>query len=56
MAEDFTPILGVENAELAVAWYERPGFKQESVHLFEPGFTAFVTIRRGPAQLFLSEH
>jgi hypothetical protein len=39
-----------------VAWYERLGFKQESVHRFGPGFPAFVTIRRGPIRLFLSEH
>lgn len=50
------PILRVQDAEVAVAWYKRLGFQQTSVHRFEPGFPAFVTIERGPMKLFLSEH
>lgn len=50
------PILRVRDADIAVAWYKRLGFQQVSVHRFEPGFPAFVTIERGPMKLFLSEH
>ena len=55
-AEKVIPILHTEDAIEAVNWYERLGFSQESVHRFEPGLPAFVTIARGPMQLFLSEH
>lgn len=54
--EKVIPILRVQDADVAVAWYKRLGFQQTSVHRFEPGFPAFVTIERGPMQLFLSEH
>ena len=54
--EKVIPILYVKDAEIAVAWYKRLGFQQTSVHRFEPGFPAFVTIERGPMKLFLSEH
>ena len=53
---DVIPILYTEDASVAVEWYERLGFEQESVHRFEPGMPAFVTIRRGRMRLFLSEH
>ena len=45
--EEVIPILHTENASEAVEWYERLGFSQESVHRFEPGLPAFVTIVRG---------
>ena len=54
--EKVIPILRVRDADVAVAWYKRLGFQQTSVHRFEPGFPAFVTIERGPMKLFLSEH
>src|SRR5712691_10015114 len=56
MEEKVIPILRVQDADIAVAWYKRLGFQQTSVHRFEPGFPAFVTIERGPMRIFLSEH
>jgi catechol 2,3-dioxygenase-like lactoylglutathione lyase family enzyme len=50
------PILRVNDAAKAVAWYHRLGFTEESVHRFAPGMPAFVTIARGRMRLFLSEH
>lgn len=54
--EKVIPILRVRDAAAAVAWYNRLGFRQVSVHRFAPGLPAFVTIERGPMRLFLSEH
>jgi catechol 2,3-dioxygenase-like lactoylglutathione lyase family enzyme len=56
MDEQVIPILRVANAAAAVAWYERLGFTKEWEHRFEPGWPAFVSIARGQARLFLSEH
>jgi len=56
MEEKVIPILRVQDAATAVAWYERLGFRETSVHRFGPGFPAFVTVERGPMKLFLSEH
>lgn len=56
MDEEAIPILHVSNAAAAAAWYQRLGFRQEWEHRFEPGFPAFVSIARGGARLFLSEH
>jgi Glyoxalase superfamily protein len=50
------PILRVSDAAVAVAWYRRLGFIEESVHRFGPGMAAFVTIACGRIRLFLSEH
>jgi len=50
------PILRVSDADKAVTWYRRLGFRKESVHRFCPGMPAFVTIARGRMRLFLSEH
>ncbi|WP_394824660.1 glyoxalase superfamily protein [Pendulispora albinea] len=50
------PILRVNDAAKAVAWYARLGFVKEWEHRFEPGFPAFVSIARGRVRLFLSEH
>jgi catechol 2,3-dioxygenase-like lactoylglutathione lyase family enzyme len=56
MDEQVIPILRVANAAAAVAWYERLGFTQEWEHRIEPDWPAFVSIARGRARLFLSEH
>ena len=56
MDEEVIPILKVNDAARAVAWYKRLGFEQEWVHRFGPEFPAFVSIARGKARLFLSEH
>ena len=56
MEEQAVPVLRVEDASRAVAWYGRLGFQKEWEHRFEPGMPAFVSIARGRARLFLSEH
>ena len=56
MEEEVIPILRVKDAAQAVAWYQRLGFKQEWLHRFGPEFPAFVSVARGKARLFLSEH
>jgi len=56
MDEEVIPILRAANAAEAVTWYERLGFTKEWEHRFEPGMPAFVSIARGRARLFLSEH
>ena len=56
MGEEVIPILRVADAAAAVTWYERLGFTKEWEHRFEPGMPAFVSIARGRARLFLSEH
>lgn len=54
--EDVIPILRVEDAATAVAWYERLGFAEQWEHRFEPELPAFVEVVRGGVRLFLSEH
>lgn len=54
--EEVVPILRVEDAARAVAWYERLGFAKEWEHRFGEGFPAFVSVARGGVRLFLSEH
>ena len=56
MTEQVVPVLRADDAQRAVAWYERLGFTKTDEHRFEPGFPAFVTIDRGEIRLFLSEH
>ncbi|MGW6330874.1 glyoxalase superfamily protein [Nocardia rhamnosiphila] len=56
MDEEIIPILRVEDAAAAVAWYERLGFAEQWEHRFEPGLPAFVEVARGGVRLFLSEH
>ncbi|MER8237422.1 glyoxalase superfamily protein [Streptomyces sp. NPDC101490] len=56
MDEAVIPVLRTGDAETAVAWYERLGFRRQWVHRFEPGFPAFVEVARGEVRLFLSEH
>jgi catechol 2,3-dioxygenase-like lactoylglutathione lyase family enzyme len=58
--EETIPILRVSDAGTALEWYRRLGFEEEWTHRFEPGFPAFVSIRRGEpgtgVRIFLSEH
>ena len=56
MDDEAIPVLRVADAEAAAVWYGRLGFTQEWVHRFEPGMPAFVSVARGRARLFLSEH
>lgn len=50
------PVLYVEDAACALAWYERLGFAKEWEHQFEPGFPWFLSVARGNVRLYLSEH
>jgi catechol 2,3-dioxygenase-like lactoylglutathione lyase family enzyme len=58
--EETVPILRVADAESALRWYERLGFREEWTHRFGPGLPAFVSVRRGSTgtgvRIFLSEH
>jgi catechol 2,3-dioxygenase-like lactoylglutathione lyase family enzyme len=54
--EEVVPVLYVEDAVRAVAWYERLGFAKAWEHQFEPGLPWFVSVTRGQACLYLSEH
>ena len=56
MDEEVVPVLRVEDAARAVAWYERLGFQKEWEHQFEPGLPWFVSVARGRVRLYLSEH
>jgi catechol 2,3-dioxygenase-like lactoylglutathione lyase family enzyme len=54
--EEVIPVLYVEDAARALAWYERLDFHKQWDHQFEPGFPLFVSVARGRVRLFLSEH
>jgi len=54
--EEVVPVLRVADAQRAVAWYTRLGFRKEWEHQFEPGLPWFVSVARGPVHLYLSEH
>lgn len=54
--EEVVPVLRVQEASRAVAWYERLGFHKEWQHQFKPGFPWFLSIARGRVRLYLSEH
>lgn len=56
MPQEVIPVVRVSDAARAVAWYSRLGFLQEWEHRFEPEFPAFVSIARGHARIYLSEH
>lgn len=56
MTTDVIPILRVAEAAAAAAWYARLGFTVEFEHRFEPHLPAYVGVRRGGAQIHLSEH
>jgi catechol 2,3-dioxygenase-like lactoylglutathione lyase family enzyme len=54
--EGMAPILHVANARASIEWYARLGFEVESEHIVRPDWPLYVRLRRGPAQLHLSEH
>jgi catechol 2,3-dioxygenase-like lactoylglutathione lyase family enzyme len=54
--EGMAPILHVADARASSEWYVQLGFEVESEHAFGPGWPLYVRLRRGPAQLHLSEH
>ena len=56
MDEQVIPVLRVAHADDAVTWYERLGFTKEWEHRFDPDCPAFVSIARGQARIYLSEH
>jgi hypothetical protein len=56
MDEEVVPVLYVEGAARAVAWYGRLGSVKEWQHQFEPGFPWLVSVGGGNARLYLSEH
>lgn len=56
MPHEVIPILRVTDARRAVAWYEQLGFMTEWEHRFGDGMPAFVSIARGHARIYLSEH
>jgi uncharacterized membrane protein (DUF2068 family) len=54
--EGLAPILHVASARASIEWYATLGFETESEHAFGPDWPLYVRLRRGPAQLHLSEH
>ncbi len=57
MEEKAIPFLRIRDASVSAAWYRRLGFEQVGeVHRFGPGMPAFMAVKRGPMELFLSEH
>ena len=56
MDDEVVPVLYVRDAVRALAWYSRLGFVKEWEHQFEPGLPWFVSVARGNAHLYLSEH
>lgn len=50
------PILPTADAAVAVEWYRQYGFEVAFEHRFEPHLPAYVGLRRGDAELHLSEH
>lgn len=49
-------ILHVADARASCEWYAQLGFEVESEHVFGPDWPLYLRLRRGPAQLHLSEH
>jgi catechol 2,3-dioxygenase-like lactoylglutathione lyase family enzyme len=54
--EGMAAILHVADARASVDWYAQLGFEVESEHAFGSDWPRYVRLRRGPAQLHLSEH
>lgn len=54
--EGLAPILHVADARASVDWYAQLGFEVETEHAFGPDWPLYVRLRRGSAQLHLSEH
>lgn len=46
----------VKDADVAVSWYARLGYRKVSEHRFTPDGPAFVAVGRAGAHLYLSEH
>jgi len=56
MADQMVPIFRVKDARKSAEFYQRIGFVLEGTHQFEPDFPIYAFLRRGDAQLHLSEH
>jgi catechol 2,3-dioxygenase-like lactoylglutathione lyase family enzyme len=56
MSDEVIPVLRVSDMNRSVEWYAGLGFTKEWEHRFGPSFPAFVSLARGAARLFLSEH
>ena len=56
MDTEVVPIMRVADADAAVRWHGRLGITKQWEHRFDPDCPAFVSIARGGARLFLSEH
>jgi catechol 2,3-dioxygenase-like lactoylglutathione lyase family enzyme len=56
MEEQVVPVMYVQDAARATAWYERLGFRKHREHQLEPGFPGVVSVARGSVRLYLSEH
>jgi mannose-6-phosphate isomerase-like protein (cupin superfamily) len=54
--ESVAPIFRVADAETAVSWYAKLGFRKVSEHRFKPELSAYVIIARDDVWLHLSEH
>lgn len=54
--QEVIPILRVADAARAVTWYEQLGFSKDWEHRFGPDMPAFVSVSRGYARVYLSEH
>lgn len=54
--QEVIPILRVADAARSVEWYERLGFVKEWEHRPSPDLPAFVSVARGYARIYLSEH
>jgi catechol 2,3-dioxygenase-like lactoylglutathione lyase family enzyme len=57
--DETIPVLHVADADVAVRWYGRLGFREEWRHRYQADFPAFVSVCRGDGpgvRLFLSEH
>jgi catechol 2,3-dioxygenase-like lactoylglutathione lyase family enzyme len=54
--EGIAPILHVADARASTEWYAQLGFEVQSEHVLESDSPLYVRLRRGPAQLHLSEH
>ena len=56
MSTRIVPIFLVADASASVEWYTQLGFEQVFEHRFAPNMPAYVGIRRGDAEIHLSEH
>ena len=56
MPQEVIPILRVTDAARSVEWYQQLGFAFDWEHRFGEGMPAFVSLSRGYARIYLSEH